>query len=148
MIDVSVTLMLFLKGPYGQDERNCVRLSERNGDLGKGTLEVYKADKHIWMPACIKNWGMTTPTEICSMLGYSSVNSSKMLNTTNNTILPPHNRDTSRNQRQNQNKKTNWLKEFTSCNEKQTATVVELTCANYGIAIYIHYFSLLSSLSC
>lgn len=54
-----------------------VRLSERNGDLGRGTLEIYKADLKVWKPACIGHWdSSTSPSAVCSLLGgYSSVNS-------------------------------------------------------------------------
>lgn len=66
--------------PYGQDERNCIRLSSTNGDLGKGTLEIYKANKKRWEPACVRNWdNKNSPSKVCSMLGYSSVNSTRLM---------------------------------------------------------------------
>nr|XP_023018355.1 uncharacterized protein LOC111507297 [Leptinotarsa decemlineata] len=58
--------------PWGQDERNCLRLSERNGDEGKGQLEVYRADREKWVPACVLHWDERTSAKtICSLLGYS-----------------------------------------------------------------------------
>ncbi|KAK1127010.1 hypothetical protein K0M31_004624 [Melipona bicolor] len=80
--------------PWGQDERYCylsfklstdisvrtvndfpntptVRLSQRNGDVGEGRLEVYHAEMGKFMPACIPYWDSSTAETICSMLGYT-----------------------------------------------------------------------------
>ncbi|KAL1398008.1 hypothetical protein pipiens_009294 [Culex pipiens pipiens] len=117
--------------PFGQDERNCIRLSERNGDLGRGTLEVYKADLKQWTPACVKNWDpATSPTMICSMLGYSSVNSSRTtMRGSNRTLVST--KDASLMWRMFQKKHTNMLKEFNSCDVNTRYPVAELTCSNY-----------------
>ncbi|XP_058465582.1 uncharacterized protein LOC131439060 isoform X2 [Malaya genurostris] len=117
--------------PYGQDERNCIRLSERNGDLGRGTLEVYKADLKQWAPACVKNWDpATSPTLICSMLGYSSVNSSRTtMRGSNRTLVSS--KDASSMWRMYQKKHTNMIKEFNSCEINSRYPVAELTCSNF-----------------
>lgn len=47
-----------------------VRLSERNGDMGSGKLQIYKPDAQQWMPACITHWDDETPKLVCKMLGY------------------------------------------------------------------------------
>ncbi|XP_062543305.1 uncharacterized protein LOC134210895 [Armigeres subalbatus] len=118
--------------PYGQDERNCIRLSERNGDLGRGTLEVYKANLKQWAPACVKNWDpATSPTLICSMLGYSSVNSSRTtMRGSNRTLIGT--KDASSMWRMYQKKSTNMLKEFNSCDVNSRYPVAELTCSNFA----------------
>lgn len=118
--------------PYGQDERNCIRLSERNGDLGRGTLEVYKANLKQWAPACVKNWDpATSPTLICSMLGYSSVNSSRTtMRGSNRTLVGT--KDASSLWRMYQKKSTTMLKEFNSCEVNSRYPVAELTCSNFA----------------
>ncbi|KFB51412.1 AGAP006631-PA-like protein [Anopheles sinensis] len=117
--------------PYGQDERNCIRLSERNGDLGRGTLEVYKAELKQWAPACVRNWDpATSPTMICSMLGYSSVNSSRTtMRGSNRTLVSK--KDASAMWRINQKQNINLIKEFNSCDINSRYPVAELTCSNY-----------------
>ncbi|XP_055528034.1 uncharacterized protein LOC129720570 isoform X2 [Wyeomyia smithii] len=117
--------------PYGQDERNCIRLSERNGDLGRGTLEVFKGDKNQWAPACVKNWDpATSPTTICSMLGYSSVNSSRTtMRGSNRTVVGI--KDASSMWRMYQKKHGNMIKEFNSCDINSRYPVAELTCSNF-----------------
>ncbi|XP_050092170.1 uncharacterized protein LOC126575496 [Anopheles aquasalis] len=116
--------------PFGQDERNCIRLSERNGDLGRGTLEVYKADLKQWAPACVKNWDpATSPTMICSLLGYSSVNSSRTaMRGSNRTLVST--KDASSLWRMAQ-KEWNLIKEFNSCDINSRYPVAELTCSNF-----------------
>lgn len=48
-----------------------VKLSQRNGDIGEGRLEVYHAEMGKFMSACISHWESTSPQEICAMLGYT-----------------------------------------------------------------------------
>lgn len=117
--------------PYGQDERNCIRLSSTNGDLGKGTVEVYRAGKKRWEPACIKHWVKESPTLVCSALGYASVNSSRLvLRGTNHSALS--NQDATAWMRMSQKKSGNILKEHVNClQEKKTQMVAELTCTNF-----------------
>uniref|UniRef100_A0A182TY97 Peptidase S1 domain-containing protein n=1 Tax=Anopheles melas TaxID=34690 RepID=A0A182TY97_9DIPT len=108
-----------------------VRLSERNGDLGRGTLEVYKADLKQWAPACVKNWDpATSPTMICSLLGYSSVNSSRTaMRGSNRTLVST--KDASSMWRMYQKKDVNLIKEFNSCDINSRYPVAELTCSNF-----------------
>lgn len=119
--------------PWGQDERNCVRLSERNGDMGRGTVEVYKADKRQWAPACVRNFDpKSSPSAICSMLGYRSVNSSNMTMRVSHKALKTIKNDPTGIWRMIQRKHSNMLKEFTSCPLNADYPVLELTCTNYG----------------
>lgn len=117
--------------PYAQDERNCIRLSSTNGDLGRGLLEVYKANKKQWEPACIRNWDEhESPTKVCSMLGYNSVNGSRLMRRgTNFTIAS--NQDPTAWMRMAQKKATNLLKDYANCNDDKTQVVAELTCTNF-----------------
>lgn len=118
--------------PYAQDERNCVRLSSTNGDIGKGTLEVYKAGKKRWEPACIRNWDTeNSPVKVCSMLGYSAVNSSRLIKRgTNVTIAPNH--DTTTLMRMSQRKSSNnFLKDYANCEAEKNPVVAEMTCTNF-----------------
>ncbi|XP_055607996.1 uncharacterized protein LOC129755498 [Uranotaenia lowii] len=117
--------------PFGQDERNCIRLSERNGDLGRGTLEVYKAELKQWAPACVRNWDpAASPAKICSMLGYSSVNSSRTtMRGSNRTLIGT--KDASSMWRMYQKKHSNMIKEFNSCDINARYPVAELTCSNF-----------------
>ncbi|KAG5677344.1 hypothetical protein PVAND_007109 [Polypedilum vanderplanki] len=117
--------------PHGEDERNCVRLSSTNGDLGRGTLEVYKASRKRWEPACIRTWdAQNSPSKVCTMLGYSSVNSSRLLRRGTNTTMNV-NQDTQVYMRMAQRKTSTLLREYTSCNDNSTQVVVELTCSNF-----------------
>lgn len=50
-----------------------VKLSQKNGDVGVGRLEVYHAEKGQFMPACISHWKETSAKTICAMLGYTWV---------------------------------------------------------------------------
>lgn len=47
-----------------------VRLNPKQGDFGKGRLEVYHAEMGRYMPACISNSELTTD-EMCDMIGYT-----------------------------------------------------------------------------
>ncbi|XP_044256972.1 atrial natriuretic peptide-converting enzyme isoform X1 [Tribolium madens] len=117
--------------PWGQDERNCLRLSERNGDEGKGQLEVYRPDQEEWVPACVAHWDQkTSPKSICSLLGYSNSNGSRLLRGTDINISPPI-QETTAIWRMNQNKRPkNMIREFGSCNGTTYPTVA-LNCTNY-----------------
>lgn len=111
-----------------------VRLSERNGDLGKGILEIYKVNQKKWVPACVDRWSpATSPTMVCSLLGYNSVNSSRLTMPNTNQTLPPPINSVSR---MYQRKKNNLIKEFGNCKDKSHA-IVDLTCSNYGKNYYL-----------
>lgn len=117
--------------PYAQDERNCIRLSSTNGDLGKGTLEVYKASKKQWEPACVTQWNKTeSPTKVCSILGYRSVNSSRLVKPGTN-ITVDSNQDPAAHMRSAQRKASNMLRDFTDCDTEKIQNVAELTCTNF-----------------
>lgn len=113
-----------------------VRLSERNGDLGKGILEIYKVNLKKWVPACVSNWNQnSSPTMVCSLLGYNSVNSSRItMRNTNQTLTPSPSsgKDPNSIARMYQRKKTNLIKEFGSCSSNENHPVIDLTCSNYG----------------
>lgn len=111
-----------------------VRLNERNGDLGKGILEIYKVQMKKWVPACVQHWNpSTSPASVCSLLGYSSVNSSKLtMRDTNLTLSPAStSKDDTAIWRMYQRKRSNIIKEFASC-PNDNHPVVDLTCSNYG----------------
>lgn len=93
---------------------------------------MYKPDAKLWVPACVNHWDpSTTPAEICTMLGYSSVNSSKLTTRQSNVIVTPT-KDTPAMWRMHQKKHRNLLKEFNSCPINANYMIVDLTCSNYG----------------
>ncbi|KAG6796821.1 hypothetical protein HZU73_07807 [Apis mellifera caucasica] len=107
--------------PWGQDERYCLRLSQRNGDKGEGRLEVYHAEMGKFMPACIPYWDSNSAKTICSMLGYTVALSYKLAQDMNLT------------RRENTSQHTNLLKEFQECITDQEAyPTAELTCSEYA----------------
>ncbi|XP_025270509.1 uncharacterized protein LOC105249312 isoform X1 [Camponotus floridanus] len=109
--------------PRGQDERNCMRLSNRNGDIGEGRLEVYHAEMGRYMPACIANSKLTSAEKICAMLGYRASLGLTLL--MNNTTQP------------NLNNNIEWenfplLRQFQSCiKEREPYPMTTLTCDGY-----------------
>lgn len=109
-------------------------MSERNGDLGRGVLEIYKADVKQWAPACVRNWDTpTSPAMICSMLGYSSVNATKVTpHGSNVTLNQSPARDGASLLRMHPKKHYNMFKEFSNCSTKKDYFLVELTCSNFG----------------
>lgn len=49
-----------------------MRLSESNGDVARGQLQLFKPQEQKWQPACISHWDVnTSPGVVCGMLGYS-----------------------------------------------------------------------------
>lgn len=49
-----------------------VRLSEKNGDEGRGQLEIFRPELQKWIPACVTHWDQSSsPNAICALLGYS-----------------------------------------------------------------------------
>lgn len=154
-IAVSENLYLWpslLSAPFHFEISNFpVRLNERNGDLGKGILEIYKVQMKKWVPACVQHWNpSTSPASVCSLLGYSSVNSSKLtMRDTNLTLSPATtSKDDTAIWRMYQRKRSNIIKEFASC-PNDNHPVVDLTCSNYGtsdLSIY-HRLARLPSLT-
>ncbi|KDR23303.1 Transmembrane protease, serine 2 [Zootermopsis nevadensis] len=118
--------------PWGQDERNCLRLSERMGDVGEGMLEVYNPEEENWQPACFTHWhNGSSANYICSQLGYMNANVSKLtLERGNRTILPPSTNSSSiwKFYKMNQ---TNLLKELRACPRGSNYPNAELSCTNY-----------------
>lgn len=120
---------------------SAVRLNERNGDLGKGILEIYKVQMKKWVPACVQHWNpSTSPASVCSMLGYSSVNSSKLTMRDTNLTLSPSatSKDETAIWRMYQRKRSNVIKEFASC-PNDNHPVVDLTCSNYGNERFLNF---------
>lgn len=117
-----------------------VRLSEQNGDLGKGFLEVYRVKLKKWVPACVANWDpQTSPASVCSLLGYTSVNSSRLAMRDSNLTLLPSSRDSTALWHMYQQKRSNIIKEFSNC-PAHNYPVVDLTCSNYGKLNKIKFF--------
>lgn len=112
-----------------------VRLSDRSGDVGKGMLEVFKPLQKKWVPACIGLWDVyTSPKEVCTLLGYSSVNSTQLSVRFSGEMVSPTNDPT--NQWRITQKHRNLLKEFNNCTEDQNYRVLNITCGNYGKLLY------------
>lgn len=112
-----------------------VRLSERNGDLGKGVLEIFRMNLRSWLPACVTNWDPSiSPSQVCSMLGYKSVNSSKIAKRSGNQTLVPISLTNGKDMmwKMYQHKDSNLIKDFGSCNPNENYPVLDLTCSNYG----------------
>ncbi|XP_017876695.1 atrial natriuretic peptide-converting enzyme-like [Ceratina calcarata] len=110
--------------PWGQDERYCLRLSQRNGDVGEGRLEVYHAEMGKFMPACVAYWDSNTPNDICSMLGYTTAVSSR---------LEPRDANVTRGAEFMNRRRTNLLKDFQECiTDQEQYPTAELTCTKYA----------------
>ncbi|XP_043259003.1 uncharacterized protein LOC122401117 [Colletes gigas] len=108
--------------PWGQDERYCLKLSQRNGDVGEGRLEVYHAEMGKFMPACISHWEPNSAKTICSMLGYTVALSPRLM---------AH--DVNITRKNLRSSKTNLLKEFQECiTDQEIYPKVELTCSEYA----------------
>ncbi|EDW02212.1 uncharacterized protein LOC6559850 [Drosophila grimshawi] len=118
--------------PYGQDERNCLRLSERNGDVGSGVLEVYRINKHQWMPACVKNWDRAvSPSAVCSILGYSAVNATSVVTQrTHRPLLASVNVSTDI-WKLYAKRRSTLMQEFANCRQSEDYPIAELTCSNF-----------------
>ncbi|XP_015120574.1 atrial natriuretic peptide-converting enzyme [Diachasma alloeum] len=118
--------------PWGQDERNCLRLSERNGDFGKGRLQVYHAENRTFIPACITHWESTSAQAICRLLGYNIVNSSAFSMKSNNMTVSEPQIDTSQRWRLAQKGQGNLLKDLQTCTDHSDYRTVELACSEYA----------------
>lgn len=91
---------------------------------------MYIPSKKKWSPACVPNKDFNKSTRVCSMLGYSAVNSSRFISSDSNVTVQ---RDLSvlwRSSQKNRNK--NFLREYSICGEKNgNDTFIELTCSNF-----------------
>lgn len=156
--------------PYGQDERNCsewnsglkmhriripianrlcmsssVRLSGQFGDVGQGLLEVYKPQTLEWTPACVNHWDRNkSPMEVCTMLGYSSVNASRVMMSQPPNAVVSARRDAIADIRFGQkfaalplapppHQQRNLLHSFNQCTNMSNYQMAELTCSNFGM---------------
>jgi atrial natriuretic peptide-converting enzyme len=118
--------------PYGQDERNCIRLSSTNGDVGKGILEVYKANKKQWEPACIrKPDDQQLAMKVCSKLGYSGVLSSRVFQRGSNITVVSHQDPTTLMRMSQRPPSNNFLKDLSNCDPGKPSNVAEFTCTNF-----------------
>lgn len=119
-----------------------VRLSERNGDLGKGVLEIYKVDSKRWVPACVNSWNSAlSPQMVCSLLGYNSVNASRIIQANSSMVLTQglnSIRNPNNVWRLFQRKRTNLIKEFGTCESAENAGKLDLTCTHYGRLHIVH----------
>lgn len=100
--------------------------------MGKGVLEVFKPKEKEWVPACVKNWDRSvSPTAVCSMLGYSSVNATGVVTrNTRRTLLASVNVSTDI-WRMYSKKRSNLMREFSTCKQKEDYPIAELTCTNF-----------------
>lgn len=100
-------------------------------------MEIYRVSLKKWVPACVTHWNpATSPTMVCSLLGYNSVNSSRItMRATNQTLTPSvtNFKDSNGIWRMYQRKKNNLIKEFASCSTNENHPVIDLTCSNYGM---------------
>lgn len=123
-----------------------VRLSERNGDLGKGVLEIYKVDSKRWVPACVNSWNSAlSPQMVCSLLGYNSVNSSRIMQANSSMVLTQglnSVRNPNNVWRLFQRKRTNLIKEFGTCEAAENAGKLDLTCTHYGWWLESYYLKI------
>ncbi|XP_044580034.1 atrial natriuretic peptide-converting enzyme-like isoform X2 [Cotesia glomerata] len=118
--------------PWGQDERNCIRLSEMNGDNGKGRLQVYNVKNDTFVPACIPNWHSSLAQSICNLLGYTVAESSSLSMKNNDVAVNEPLIDTSQGWRLAQKSGRNLLKELQSCTNKEDYLTVDLSCSEYA----------------
>ncbi|XP_015603349.1 atrial natriuretic peptide-converting enzyme, partial [Cephus cinctus] len=126
--------------PWGQDERNCLKLSERNGDIGRGSLEVYHAEKGKFLPACITHWESTLAHTVCSLLGYRIADSSSLWTRASNGTVVESQVETSQQWRLAQKSQINLLKEFQECEDPTEHSTVELTCSEYSCGRRRHVY--------
>ncbi|KAJ8670591.1 hypothetical protein QAD02_001850 [Eretmocerus hayati] len=117
--------------PWAQDERNCLRLSERNGDVGKGRLEVYDARNGSFIPACVKHLTSATAKSICELLGYKSVDHSKIVRSKSNVTVDTPLLETPQSWRLTHRNQTNLLQQFKQCSNEEDYQAIDLVCSGY-----------------
>lgn len=110
-----------------------VRLSERNGDVGSGVLEVFRMRKRSWVPACVKNWDRAvSPSAVCSLLGYSAVNATSVVTQrTHRPLLASVNVSTDI-WKLYAKRRSTLMQEFANCRPTEDYPIAELTCSNFG----------------
>lgn len=110
-----------------------MRLSERNGDVGSGVLEVFRMNKRQWMPACVKNWDRAvSPSAVCSILGYSAVNATSVVTQrTHRPLLASVNVSTDI-WKLYAKRRSTLMQEFANCRQTEDYPIAELTCSNFG----------------
>lgn len=115
-----------------------MRLSERNGDVGTGVLEVYRIGQRQWMPACVKNWDRAvSPSAVCSILGYSAVNATSVLTQlTHRPLLATVNVSTDI-WKMYAKRKSTLMQEFANCKKTEDYPMADLTCSNYGQWLWV-----------
>jgi len=64
--------------PDGRDERQCWRLRQSMGSVGKGTLEIWSAIDNSWDMVCVDNWNDSLSQAACQMLGYRYAEETKI----------------------------------------------------------------------
>ncbi|XP_069704892.1 uncharacterized protein [Periplaneta americana] len=127
--------------PWGQDERNCLRLSERMGDVGRGKLEIFQPEEQNWQPACVTHWDSgSSANYICSQMGYTSANYSRLTLKSGDEALPPSSSNSPSIYKFYKEKQTNLLKELRACPGGSIYPNVELSCANYACGKRRHPF--------
>ncbi|PNF19617.1 hypothetical protein B7P43_G03230 [Cryptotermes secundus] len=118
--------------PWGQDERNCLRLSERMGDVGRGRLQVFHPEEQNWQSACITHWDSGSfANHICSQMGYLSANISKLIWKGGEKPLFPASSNSSSIFKLYKEKQTTLLKELRACPGGNSYPNIELSCSDY-----------------
>ncbi len=70
-----------------------VRLSESMGQIGEGRLEAWSAQTNSWQSVCGEDWNVSVQSDrACNILGYKTVNETKIRDETTAQSLEPHNR--------------------------------------------------------
>ncbi|XP_019885727.1 atrial natriuretic peptide-converting enzyme isoform X2 [Ooceraea biroi] len=114
--------------PWGQDERFCLKLSQRNGDIAEGQLEVYHAEMGKFVPACIPHWESTSAQEICAMLGYAVAKGSELLDMELKNLTQGELEST-----ESSSESPTLLKQFQKCVKgRDRYPTVQLTCSEYA----------------
>ncbi len=70
-----------------------VHLSETMGQTGEGRLEAWSAQTNSWQSVCGEGWDVSVQSDrACHILGYKTVNETKIRDETTAQSLEPHNR--------------------------------------------------------
>lgn len=94
---------------------------------------MFKPQNLTWLPACVDDWDkQTSPTEVCTLLGYNSVNASRVVMSQNPNLVLSPSRDVVGDIRLGQRSQRNLLHAFNTCTNHTNYQVAELTCSNFG----------------